>query len=141
MPRRAIDALQQPWSFVPSMALFQSLVFCFVSILPGLFLKSLGADNALVGFASVFALPIAFRFLLARHPPAGSGRHGPGNADPLGGHRAADSPPDASRCLGNRAPERRGHRKLERFNEIPSREKAQEAQKNVRTRQGKPFVS
>ncbi len=63
MSRRAIDAIQQPWSYVPTMALFQSLVFCFVSILPGLFLKSLGAGNELVGLASIFALPIAFRFL------------------------------------------------------------------------------
>lgn len=63
MPRRAIDVLQQPWSFVPTMGLFQSLVFCFVSVLPGLFLKSMGASNELVGLASLFALPIAFRFL------------------------------------------------------------------------------
>ena len=56
------SAVRQPWSFVPSMALFQSLTFCFVSVLPGLFLKSLGARNELVGLASVFALPIAFRF-------------------------------------------------------------------------------
>lgn len=63
MPRAAIDGFQRPWSYVPSMALFQSLVFCFVSVLPGLFLKSLGAGNELVGLASIFALPIAFRFL------------------------------------------------------------------------------
>jgi len=55
--------LQRPWSYVPTMGLFQSLVFCFVSVLPGLFLKSLGAGNDLVGLASIFALPIAFRFL------------------------------------------------------------------------------
>jgi PAT family beta-lactamase induction signal transducer AmpG len=56
-------ALQQPWSYVPSMGLFQSLVFCFASVLPGLFLKSAGAGNEMVGLASLFALPIAFRFL------------------------------------------------------------------------------
>jgi len=55
--------LQQPWSYVPTMTLFQSLVFCSVSMLPGLFLKSLGAGNELVGLASIFALPVAFRFL------------------------------------------------------------------------------
>lgn len=55
--------LQHPGSFVPSMGLFQSLTFCFVSILPGLFLKSSGAGNEVVGLASLFALPIAFRFL------------------------------------------------------------------------------
>lgn len=57
------SALRHPWSFVPSMALFQSLTFCFISVLPGLFLKSSGAGNEMVGLASVFALPIAFRFL------------------------------------------------------------------------------
>jgi PAT family beta-lactamase induction signal transducer AmpG len=55
--------LQQPWSFVPTMGLFQSLVFCSVSVLPGLFLKSTGASNEMVGLASLLALPIAFRFL------------------------------------------------------------------------------
>lgn len=52
-----------PWSYVPPMGLFQSLVFCSVSMLPGLFLKSAGASNEMVGLASLFALPIAFRFL------------------------------------------------------------------------------
>ncbi|CAN5509317.1 MFS transporter [soil metagenome] len=55
--------LQRPWSYVPTMALFQSLTYCVISILPGLFLKSLGASNEMVGLASLFALPIAFRFL------------------------------------------------------------------------------
>ena len=45
------------------MALFQSLTYCVITILPGLFLKSLGASNEMVGLASLFGLPIAFRFL------------------------------------------------------------------------------
>lgn len=60
---RAATLFGEPWSYVPTMALLQSLVFCSVSMLPGLYLKSLGASNELVGLASIFALPIAFRFL------------------------------------------------------------------------------
>ena len=38
-PRKE-SVLRHPGSYVPSMALFQSLTFCFISVLPGLFLKS-----------------------------------------------------------------------------------------------------
>lgn len=61
-PRQG-STLQHPGSFVPTMALFQSLTFCAISVLPGLFLKSSGASNEAVGLATLFALPIAFRFL------------------------------------------------------------------------------
>lgn len=61
--RESGSVLHHPWSFVPTMALFQSLTYCVITILPGLFLKSLGASNQMVGLASLFGLPIAFRFL------------------------------------------------------------------------------
>jgi len=53
-----------PWRFVPTMGLFQALTFAFVSIMPGIFLKSIGAPNSMVGLASLFYLPVALRFLV-----------------------------------------------------------------------------
>ncbi len=52
-----------PWAFVPSMGLLQALTFAYVSILPGVFLKSIGAPNSIVGLAALFYLPVALRFL------------------------------------------------------------------------------
>jgi MFS family permease len=46
------------------MGLFQALTFAYVSILPGVFLKSIGAPNSMVGLASLFYLPVALRFLV-----------------------------------------------------------------------------
>jgi PAT family beta-lactamase induction signal transducer AmpG len=55
---------RSPWRFVPTMGLFQALTFAYVSILPGVFLKSIGAPNSMVGLASLFYLPVALRFLV-----------------------------------------------------------------------------
>lgn len=46
------------------MGLFQALTFAYVSVLPGVFLKSIGAPNSMVGLASLFYLPVALRFLV-----------------------------------------------------------------------------
>jgi PAT family beta-lactamase induction signal transducer AmpG len=46
------------------MGLFQALTFAFVSIMPGVVLKSIGAPNSMVGLASLFYLPVSLRFLV-----------------------------------------------------------------------------
>jgi len=46
------------------MGLFQALTFAYVSVLPGVFLKSIGATNSMVGLASLFYLPVALRFFV-----------------------------------------------------------------------------
>jgi len=66
------DRVVRPWGFVPTMGLFQALTFAYVSVMPGVFLKSIGASNSLVGLATLFYLPVALRFLVG----ASVDRHG-----------------------------------------------------------------